>query len=51
MNPYNVGVGGFVVNSLYVIILAFIWRALSARFAGSDTPTISNIGGAMGATL
>ena len=51
MNPYNVGIGGFIVTSLYIIILAFIWRIASAKMAGSDNDTVSNIGGAMGATL
>lgn len=50
-NPYQVGVGGFAVVSLYVIILAFIWRASAAKFAGSDNPILANIGAAMGATL
>ena len=50
-NEYAIGVGGFVITSLYVIILAFLWRALSARCAASDSPTIQTIGSAMGSTL
>lgn len=51
MNPFQVGIGGFTVTMLYVIIIAFLWRGLSAKLAGSDNPTLANIGGAMGATL
>lgn len=51
MNPYNVGIGQFVVIALNVIVLAFLWRFLSAKFASANSPTLSNIGGAMGATL
>ena len=50
-NEYAVGVGGFVITSLYVIILAFLWRAISAHFAASDNPTIQTVGSAMGATI
>lgn len=51
MNPYNVGVGGFVTTSLYVIILAFMWRILSAKLASSDKPFSQSLGSAMGSTL
>jgi len=51
MNPYDVGIGGFVVTSFYVIILAFMWRILSAKFAASEKPMLHNIGAAMGSTL
>lgn len=51
MNPFQVGVGGFTVTLLYVIIIAFMWRALSANLASSDNNTLITIGSAMGATL
>lgn len=51
MNPYHVGAGGTLTIWLNVIILAFFWRFLSAKLAGSDNPRIATIGGAMGATL
>ena len=51
MNPYNVGVGGFVTVSMYVIILAFLWRILSAKLVSSDNSTLSSLGAAMGSTL
>lgn len=51
LNPYQIGIGGFVVVALYVIILAFMWRALSARFAGSDSDKLQTLGAAMGSTL
>ncbi len=51
LNPYQVGIGGFVVVSLYVIILAFLWRVAGAKLSTSSNPTISGIGAAMGATL
>lgn len=51
MNPYNVGIGQFAVTALYVIVLAFLWRILSAKFATANSPIIQNIGSAMGATL
>lgn len=51
MNPYNVGIGGFVVTSLYVVILAFFWRAIAGRLAASENHTLSSIGAAMGSTL
>ena len=50
-NPYHVGVGGFIVVSLYVIILAFLWRALAAKLAGSDSPRAQCFGAAMGSSL
>lgn len=50
-NAYDVGVGGFVVVSLYVIILAFMWRSAAARFTQSTNPTLVKLGEAMGATL
>lgn len=50
-NPYHVGAGGFVVVSLYVIILAFLWRALAARLAMSDSPRMQAFGAAMGSSL
>lgn len=50
-NPYHVGVGGFVVVSLYVIILAFLWRALAARLAASNSSRLQNFGAAMGSSL
>lgn len=50
-NEYAIGIGGFVITSLYVIILAFLWRALSAKCATSDNPTMQTIGSALGATL
>jgi hypothetical protein len=51
MNPYHVGIGGFVTVSLYVIILAFLWRSVAAMFAGSENPTLQTLGGAMGSSL
>ncbi len=51
MNPYNIGVGGFVVTSLYVVILAFFWRVLAAKFANSSSPFLAGLGSAMGSTL
>ncbi len=51
MNPYHVGVGGFATVSLYVIILAFLWRAVAAKLAGSDNPTLQALGAAMGSSL
>ena len=50
-NPYQVGIGGFGVVSLYVIILAFLWRGLASKFAGSDNPTLQALGAAMGSSL
>ena len=50
-NAYQVGIGGFVVVSLYVIILAFMWRALAAKLTTSGNRHLSGIGAAMGATL
>jgi hypothetical protein len=51
MNPYHVGIGGFTVVSLYVIILAFLWRAASIRLSASQHPKLTKIGAAMGSTL
>lgn len=51
MNPYAIGIGGFVVTSLYVVILAFFWRHLSAKLAASNNPHVAGIGAAMGVTL
>jgi hypothetical protein len=51
MNPYDIGVGSFLVTALEVIILAFLWRALAARFITSDSPQLQKVGSAMGATL
>ena len=51
MNPYNVGAGGFIVTSLYVIILAFMWRALAIKLVSSPNPKLSTLGASMGATL
>lgn len=51
LNPYNVGVGGMAVTWLYVIILAFFWRAVAATLANSEGSTKSTIGAAMGSTL
>lgn len=51
MNPYHVGIGGFAVTALNVIILAFLWRMAAAKFSQSDNSFLSNIGSAMGATL
>ena len=50
-NEYAVGIGGFLITSLYVIILAFIWRVLSAKLSASDNPTSVAFGSAMGSTL
>lgn len=50
-NPYHVGAGGFIVVSLYVIILAFLWRAFAAHLAGSDSPRAQAFGAAMGSSL
>jgi hypothetical protein len=50
-NAYQVGIGGFVTVSLYVIILAFLWRAAAAKLSNSNRPSLSGIGAAMGATL
>lgn len=50
-NEYAVGLGGFLITSMYVIILAFLWRAMSAKFAASDNPMLQNLGAAMGSTL
>ena len=50
-NPYHVGVGQFVVTAGYVVILAFLWRGLSVKLAGSDNDVSRNIGAAMGSTL
>jgi hypothetical protein len=50
-NEYAVGIGGFLITSLYVIILAFLWRVISAKLANSDSPTAVTIGSAMGSTL
>lgn len=51
MNPYAIGVGGFIVTSLYVIILAFMWRAAAIRLVASENPKLNTLGSAMGATL
>jgi len=51
MNPYHIGVGSWIITALEVIILAFLWRGLSARLAGSENPTSAKIGASMGATL
>lgn len=51
MEKYFLGFGGTAVVWLNVIILAFLWRALAAKFAASDSPKISAVGGAMGASL
>jgi len=50
-NPYVVGVGGSLVIWLNVIILAFLWRGLASKLAGSDNPTLQSIGAAMGSSL
>ncbi len=50
-NAYGVGIGGFVITALYVIIIAFLWRVVSAKMAASDNSTIAVIGSAMGSTL
>lgn len=51
MNPYQIGIGSSLHIWLNVIILAFFWRALSARWAASGNPTLQKLGSAMGATL
>lgn len=51
MNPYQVGIGGTVTIWLNVIILAFLWRALAAKLALSDNPTLHTLGAAMGSSL
>lgn len=51
MNPYHVGVGGFLVVSFYVLILSFLWRAAAAKLATSSNPTTVAIGGGMAAIL
>lgn len=51
MNPYHVGIGGFVITSLYVIVLAFLWRALAAKFASSDNETLVTVGAALGSSI
>lgn len=48
LNPYHVGIGGFVVVSLYVVIFSFLWRILAAKLAASDNPTLQTIGAAVG---
>ncbi len=51
MNPYNIGIGQFVVIGLNVVVLAILWRILSAKLAVSNNPTLSTLGAAMGSTL
>ena len=51
MNPYEVGIGGFVTTFLYIIIAAFIWRIVSAKLVNSDNARLHNLGAAMGSTL
>lgn len=48
LNPFHVGVGGFVVVSLYVVILSFLWRILAAKLSAASNPLIQNVGAGLG---
>jgi hypothetical protein len=50
-NEYAVGFGGFAITSLYVIILAFLLRAVGAHMAASDNATAQKFSSALGAIL
>ena len=50
-NAYQVGVGGFVVVSLYIIIFHFLSRMLAAKLANANNSTLSGLGAAMGAII
>lgn len=51
MNPYDVGVGSFIVTALEVIILAFLLRSLAGHFVSTDSPQLQKLGAALGAIL
>lgn len=50
-NVYSVGIGGTAVIWLNVIILAFLWRALSAKMVQSTNQFVATVGAAMGGSL
>lgn len=51
MTLHGIGIGGFVVVSLYIIIFGYLSNIIGARLAASNNGTLQSFGSAVGAIL